>query len=53
MEMSDIFFVAALEWVHDKLEERFGRAVAWITTFLLSISSLAAIAAIAWYLLWK
>ena len=53
LEMSDIFLEGVLGWIYDKLEDRFGRAVAWIVTFLLSISSLAALAAIAWYFLWK
>jgi hypothetical protein len=53
MEASDIFLIAALEWVYDKLEDRFGRAVAWVGTFLLSLGSLAAIAAAAWYFLWR
>jgi len=53
METSDIFLVAALEWIYDRLEERFGRAVAWIGTFLLSVGTLGGIAALAWYFLWK
>jgi hypothetical protein len=53
MEVSDIFFVAALEWVYDKLEDRFGRVVAWVGTFVLSIGSLAVIAAAAWYFVWR
>ena len=51
MEMGDIFAIAGLEWVYDQLEDRFGRRVAWIGTFLLSIASLAAVGAIAWYFL--
>ena len=53
MDTSDIFLVAALEWVYDKLEGRFGRAVAWGGTVLLSIGSLATIAVAAWYFLWR
>jgi hypothetical protein len=49
--MSDIFFVAALGWVYDKLEDRFGRVFAWLVTFTLSVLSLAAIAGAAWYFL--
>jgi hypothetical protein len=49
MEMSDIFFVAALEWIYDKIEDRFGRVAAWIGTILLSVACLGAIAAAAWH----
>ena len=52
-EGTDIFLIDAFGWVYDKLEGRFGRAVAWIGTFLLSIGTLAAITAIAWYILWS
>ena len=51
-EGSDVILIGMLGWVYDKLEDRFGRAVAWIGTFLLSIASLAAIVWIAWYLFW-
>jgi hypothetical protein len=52
-EGADIFLIDLLGWIYDKLEVRFGRAVAWIVTFLLSIGSLAAIVGVAWYLLRK
>ena len=52
-EESDIILIGVLEWIYDRLEDRFGRAVAWIGTFLLSIASLAAIAAAAWYFLFS
>jgi hypothetical protein len=50
MEMSDIFLIAGLEWIYDKIENRFGRVAAWTGTFLLSVGCLGAIAA-AWYFL--
>jgi predicted PurR-regulated permease PerM len=49
--VEDIALIAALEWVYDKLEERFCRMIAWIATFLLSVASLAAIVALALYFL--
>jgi hypothetical protein len=52
-EGSDMVLIGIFEWIYGRLEDRFGRAVAWIGTFLLSVGSLAAIAVAAWYFLWR
>jgi hypothetical protein len=30
MDMSDIAFLAALEWIYDKVDDRFGKLAAWL-----------------------
>ena len=51
MEVSDIAILAALEWISDRLEERFGRAAAIALTLALVIGTLAAMVAIGWWIL--
>lgn len=40
------FFLSGLEWVYDTVEDRFGRAAAWIVTAALSAAFIAAMIAI-------
>ena len=44
--MLDIFAVSGLEWVYDKMEDRYGRAATWLVTAGLAGIILAAIVAI-------
>ena len=44
--MLDIFAVSGLEWVYDKIEDRYGCAAAWLVTPGLAGIILAAIVAI-------
>ena len=52
-EGTDIFLVDVVGRIHDGLENRFGRLIAWIATFLLPVAVLAAIGGVAWYFLWR
>ena len=45
MDMLDIFALSGLEWVHDKVEDRFGRAAAWLVTTALIAAILGAVVA--------
>ena len=42
----DIFALAGLEWIHDKVEERYGLTAAWAVTITLIVAILAALVAI-------
>ena len=50
-------FEVAIEWfvsrVYDSIEVRFGRVAAFIVSFLLGVSVLGLIVAVAWYFLWR
>ena len=41
--MLDIAAEAGLEWVYDKVEERYGRAAAWVVTITLAGAMVAAL----------
>lgn len=41
--MLDVFAVFGLDWVSDKIEERYGRTVAWWLTLLICLSFLIAV----------
>jgi hypothetical protein len=43
MDMLDIVALLGLEWVFDKVEDRYGRAAAWIVTTGLAVAFLGAI----------
>ena len=43
MDMLDIFALSGLEWVYDKVQERFGRAAAFLVTGALMAAILGAI----------
>lgn len=45
MDMLDVVALCGLEWFYDKVEERYGRAAAWLATFTVAIAVLAAIVA--------
>ena len=55
--MDGIELQLAVEWfiscVYDRVEDRFGRVAALLVSFLLGVTLLGLIAAIAWYLLWR
>ena len=38
--MLDIFALSGLEWVYDRVEDRFGRAAAWVVTITLALAIL-------------
>jgi predicted PurR-regulated permease PerM len=38
--MPDVLAVFALEWVYDRVEERYGRTAAWLATMALSLAVL-------------
>ena len=42
MDMLDIVALSGLEWVYDKVDDRYGRAAAWVVTTVLAFSVLAA-----------
>lgn len=44
--MLDIVTLTGLEWVYDKVEERHGRAAAWVATITLAVALLAALVAV-------
>ena len=46
MDMLDIVALCGLELVYDKVEDRYGRAAAWIVTILLAFVVLASMFAI-------
>ena len=50
MDMADIGVLAALEWIYDKVEQRFGKLAAWVVTLGLTAVIVAAIAAALIYL---
>ena len=39
--MLDIFAQSGLEWVYDRVERRYGRAVAWLVTLALAGAMIA------------
>lgn len=45
--MADIVVNSGLEWVYDAVEDRFGRAAAWIVTIMTAVAVIAAVAAVA------
>jgi hypothetical protein len=44
--MLDIFALSGLEWVYDRVEDRHGRAAAWVATTTLALSILGVAVAI-------
>ncbi|HVJ72283.1 MAG TPA: hypothetical protein VM531_12380 [Sphingomicrobium sp.] len=46
MDILDIVALSGLEWVYDKVEDRHGRAAAWLVTLTLAAAMLAAIVAV-------
>jgi hypothetical protein len=44
--MMDIVALAGLEWVFDKVEDRYGLAAAWVVTTALALAFLSAIVAV-------
>lgn len=40
--MLDVVALMGLEWVYVKVEERYGRAAAWVVTITLAVAMLAA-----------
>jgi hypothetical protein len=42
MDMLDVAALSGLEWVYDKVEDRYGRLAAWLVTILIAFSILAA-----------
>ena len=40
MDTLDFFALSGLEWIYEKLEDRFGRAVAWVGTLVLALTLL-------------
>jgi Na+/proline symporter len=45
MDMLDVFAVFGLEWVTDKIEDRYGRTVAWCATLVICLSFLGIVGA--------
>ena len=43
MDMLDLFAESGLEWVYDRVEERYGRVVGWVVTMTLGIVMVAAL----------
>ena len=39
--MLDIFGLSGLEWVYDRVEDLYGRLVAWVVTMILALATLA------------
>lgn len=46
MDMLDVVALCGLEWVYDKVENRYGTAAAWIVTIALAALMLGAIIAV-------
>lgn len=44
--MLDIFALSGLEWVYDRVENRFGRITAWVVTMALALAVLGTAAAV-------
>lgn len=44
--MLDIFALFGLEWVYDRVEDRFGRGAAWFVTIALALAVLGIAAAV-------
>ena len=44
--MLDIFALSGLEWVYDRVEDRFGRVAAWVVTMALALAVLGIAVAI-------
>jgi hypothetical protein len=36
--MLDVFAIFGLDWIYDKVEDRYGRAAAWIVTATLAVA---------------
>ena len=45
MDMADIGILAGLEWIYDRVEERFGKLAAWAVTLGLTAAIVAVIVA--------
>ena len=50
MDMADIGILAGLEWIYDRVEERFGKLAAWLVTLGLTSAIFAAIVAAVIYI---
>ena len=48
MDMLDVLALTGLEWLYDRVEDRYGRAAAWLVT---SATALALVGIIVWVLL--
>jgi len=46
VDMLDILAFSGLEWVYDRVEDRFGKAAAWIVTLALALTILGIAAAV-------
>src|SRR5260221_14703996 len=46
VDMLDIFALSGLEWVYDRVEDRFGRVAAWFVTMTLALAVLGIAAAV-------
>ena len=44
--MLDIFALSGIEWVYDRVEDRFGRAAAWFVTMALALAVLGVATAV-------
>jgi hypothetical protein len=51
MDMADIGILAALEWIYDKVEQRFGKFAAWAVTLGLTVAIVGGIVAALIYIL--
>jgi hypothetical protein len=50
MDMADIGIFAVLEWIYDRVEQRFGKLAAWVVTLSLTAAIVAAIVAALTYI---
>jgi hypothetical protein len=44
--MLDIFALSGLEWVYDRVEDRYGRRAAWVVTMTLTLTILGVAVAV-------
>jgi len=44
--MLDVVALSGLEWVYDKVEDRYGRAAAWVVTTTLALTILGTAVAV-------
>jgi Na+/melibiose symporter-like transporter len=51
VEHLDAFVVPVLEWISDKVEERYGRVVAWWFTLMMCLIILAVLGALIYVLI--
>ena len=38
--MLDVFALSGLEWLYDRVDDRFGRVAAWVVTMVLALALL-------------